>query len=99
MKQHFKEPIEFLWDSGNANKNFRKHRVTNQECEEVFYDHSKQILKDPLHSREEDRFILIGQTKMLRDLFIVFTHRDAMVRVISARDLNKRERNLYEEKT
>ena len=90
---------EFIWDRGNSDKNWVKHRVENSECEEVFFDADKVILKDALHSGEEERFILLGKTKKDRLLFIVFTEREHKIRVISARDINKRERKLYEEAT
>lgn len=92
----FKEPVGFEWDQGNQNKNLLLHQVTDEECEEVFFDVKKRILKDTIHSNTEDRYILIGQTKMQRVLFIVFTTRNNKIRVISARDLNQRERRLYE---
>lgn len=94
-----KESILFEWDSGNTNKNWQKHRVKDSETEEVFFDENKIILKDVLHSKEEDQFLLIGKTKEARLLFVVFTLRGNKIRVISARDLNKKERRLYEEKT
>ena len=90
-------PGEFQWDKGNKGKNYQKHKVTDQECEEAFFDQSKKILKDVLHSHVEERYILLGQTKENRILFIVFTIRSGKVRVISARDLNKKENRLYEE--
>ena len=90
--------VEFEWDSGNQGKN-AKHRVVDVECEEPFFDRDKVVLKDPLHSGQEERFILIGQTKKHRVLFIVFTRRKNKIRVISARDLNRKERYLYEKGT
>jgi hypothetical protein len=89
-------PNEFLWDKGNKEKNFLKHKVTDQESEESFFDQKKKIFKDVLHSNNEDRYILLGKSKGGRILFIVFTLRQGKVRVISARDLNRKERHLYE---
>ena len=92
----WKEPIQFQWDVGNREKNWLKHRVTPEECEEVFFDPHKRTF--PASSGGgETRYLLIGQTKARRVLFIVFTIRGHTVRVISARDLNKMERDLYEE--
>ena len=88
--------IGFEWDAHNRDKNLAKHRVTNEECEEVFFDERKNILKDLLHSGTEKRYIVIGSTKESRVLFVVFTIRNTKIRVISARDLNKKERHLYE---
>ena len=92
------DPIQFQWDEGSSNKNGKKHRVTNEECEEVFFDPHKRVVKDTFHSDTEERHILLGQTKEKRILFVVFTVRSGKIRVISARDLNKKEKRLYEEK-
>lgn len=89
-------PFEFLWDPGNKDKNLIQHKVTNEECEETFFDLNKRILKDDLHSYTEKRYILLGKSKKGRLLFIVFTMRGKKIRIISARDLNKRETYLYE---
>ena len=94
-----KEPHEFEWDKGNKDKNWLKHKVKNEECEEIFFDKKKKILKDVLHSGKEKRFIILGKTKKERLLFVVFTIRNKKVRVISARDINKKEVILYEEKS
>lgn len=94
-----KEPHKFEWDKGNKDKNWLKHKVKNEECEEIFFDKKKKILKDVLHSGKEKRFIILGKTKKERLLFVVFTIRNKKVRVISARDVNKKEVILYEEKS
>lgn len=94
-----KEPIAFQWDAGNQDKNYLKHKVTNEECETVFFDPHKRILADKLYSGREKRFILLGATEKERLLFIVFTLRIKKIRVISARDLNIKERRLYGQKT
>ncbi len=91
-------PLEFEWDKGNQGKNV-KHSVTDAECEEVFFDHHKKVGRDVLHSGIEERLILIGKTKHGRLLFVVFAHRKYKIRIISARDLNKKEQYLYEEET
>lgn len=87
---------EFIWDNGNNDKNYIKHGVTNTECEEIFFDQDKKIHQDATHSQKEFRFLLIGKTKNKRSLFVVFIVRKNKIRVISARDLNKREYKLYE---
>ncbi len=93
----FKDSQEFEWDKGNKDKNYAKHGVSNEECEEVFFDPHKRIIQPGLSLSGEERFILIGKTKKNRLLFLVFTIRKNKLRVISARDLNKKERSLYEE--
>ena len=89
---------EFDWDAGNKGKNFKSHGVLDEECEEAFFDPKKKILKDIVHSGVEPRYILLGATKAQRILFLVFAIRKKKVRVISARDLNKKEQHLYEAK-
>ena len=91
--------IEFVWDKGNIDKNWLKHQVTNRECEEVFFDENKRISKDVLHSKKEERYILLGKTKKDRLLFIVFTIRKKKIRIISARNTNRKEVRLYEKTT
>ncbi len=93
------DPIAFLWDKANEQKNLDKYKVTMQEIEEAFFDPVKVLYEDIFHSGKEDRYILIGKTNQDRMLFIVFTIRSNKVRAISARDLNKKERPLYEEAT
>lgn len=90
--------LEFQWDKWNAGKN-RKHGVLDSESEEAFFDENKVVLKDILHSGKESRFILLGKTKKGRLLFVVFAKRGAKLRIISARDINKKEKHLYEEET
>lgn len=93
-----KSVFEFDWDKGNIGKN-EKHDVKDQEAEEIFLDEDKVILKDILHSDDEERFIVLGKTKKGRLLYVVFTKRDKKTRIISARKLNKKEVYLYEKRT
>ena len=88
------EPLHFDWDEGNRNKNWIKHKVTNEECEEAFFDPRKRLIEETFHSGKERRYLLVGRTFRGRALFIVFVLREKSVRVISARDLNKKERKL-----
>lgn len=89
-------PIAFEWDRGNTDKNYKKHRVGNKEAEEIFEDKGLKILKDLKHSRKEERFFAYGITKRKRRLHIVFTIRDQLLRIISARDQSRKERKFYE---
>ncbi|HEX9503226.1 MAG TPA: BrnT family toxin [Patescibacteria group bacterium] len=90
------EPIEFDWDEANKNKIWLKHKVSADECEEAFATQKIFSQPDELHSGKENRYILIGQTKKLRFLFIVFTLRKNKVRVISARNMHRKEVDFYE---
>ena len=93
----WEEPLQFQWDAGNHDKNWIKHRVANAECEETFFDPHKRLLHPTLHGERETRNVLIGYKAGKRLLFVVFTIRGHTVRVISARDVHKKERRLYEE--
>jgi len=92
------EPIAFDWDKGNTEKNLHKHNVSNRETEEIFSDESLKIFEDVKHSHKEQRFVAYGATDLNRKLAVVFTLRKQKIRVISARDQNKKERTTYEEK-
>lgn len=90
-----KQSFEFEWDRGNTGKN-KKHRVSEREAEQVFFDNHKTIYKDILHSKLEKRMIILGKTKDKRLLYVVFTTRNSKIRIISARDINKKEVKFYE---
>lgn len=90
-----KNVVEFQWDKGNIGKN-KKHNIDDTEAEEVFWDENKVILKDLLHSEKEKRYIILGKTKYKRLLYLVFTVRAKKIRIISARDINKKEAHFYE---
>lgn len=87
----------FQWDAGNSQKNFIKHGVKNWECEQVFFNQPLLILADSLHSNVEVRWAAFGKTDADRFLAIIFTQRDSLLRAISARDMNNKERKYYEE--
>jgi uncharacterized DUF497 family protein len=84
------------WDDGNIGKNWPTHRVTDWEIEEVFLNVPISYGSDLPHSSMEPRFFALGQTNRGRLLFIAFTVRRRLVRPISARDMNARERRFYE---
>jgi uncharacterized protein len=86
----------FDWDDGNRNKNWIKHKVSNSECEEIFFNLPLLVEADAKHSILEKRYYVLGQTNQGRFLFIVFTERNKRIRVISARDMNRKERSIYE---
>ena len=86
----------FQWDEGNLLKNWEKHRVAAVECEQVFFNQPVLAVPDEQHSDTETRFYILGQTDGGRELFVVFTTRGNLIRVISARDMNRKERKIYE---
>jgi len=87
----------FDWDEGNSTKNWTKHRVSTEEREEVFLNSPLLLLPDEAHSGTEARFYALGMTNTRRKLFVVFTSRGDLLRVISARDMTPAERRRYEE--
>ena len=92
------EPLSFQWDKGNIEKNLVKHGISNQVIEEAFLDEKKILYDDVFHSEGEERFILIGKSRTERLVYIVFTIRGLMIRVISARDLSRKEHLFYEKR-
>ncbi len=87
----------FEWDEGNITKNWESHGVTHIECEEVFFNVPLVINVDEPHSIAETRYYVLGKTNSRRLLFLVFTIRNDKIRVISARDMNRKERKIYEQ--
>ncbi len=91
-------PVSFDWDSADIDKNWNKHKVSQKETEEIFGNKPLIILKDIKHSQIEERFMAFGITNGKRKLYIIFTIREDRIRIISARDQSKKERNFYEKK-
>ena len=91
MSFDFSKIDGFEWDKGNL-EHIRKHDVGYKECEDIFYNKPLLVSFDPDHSQIEKRFRALGLTKKKRLLFLSFTIRSRRIRVISARDQNKKER-------
>jgi uncharacterized DUF497 family protein len=87
----------FEWDPEKARRNIKKHRVSFDEASTAFLDLLSQTIDDPLHSEDEDRFVLIGRSIQGRPLVIVHTDKGERIRIISARLATKKERLRYEE--
>lgn len=90
----------FNWDDGNARKN-EKHAVSMAEAEQVFFNAPLLLLEDAAHSQQEPRIHALGKTDEGRALHITLTLRSSgtLIRVISARDMHRKERAIYEEAT
>ena len=88
----------FDWDDGNSRKNDR-HDVSMAEAEQVFFNAPVLVLPDPAHSEAEPRYHALGKTIDGRRLHVTFTLRSGgkLIRVISARDMSKKERKTYEQ--
>ena len=87
--------VAFDWDDGNTVKNWQKHQVTPAECEQIFFNHPLVVQNDIQHSKNEKRYFSLGQTDLGRHLFVAFTIRKKLIRVISARDMSRNERKVY----
>ena len=90
--------VGFDWDEGNFRKNEKKHYVGRVEAEQIFLNEPLLFLLDEKHSRQEKRFHGLGRTSLNRFLHVTFTLRsnDTLIRIISARDMHKKERKIYE---
>jgi len=89
----------FDWDEGNARKSAEKHSVSQAEAERVFFNQPLLLLPDPSHGEAEARYHALGTTDEGRLLHITFTVGDGgrLIRVISARDMHRKERHVYEQ--
>jgi uncharacterized DUF497 family protein len=87
----------FQWDAGNAPKVVASHSVTPGECEQVFFHEPLLIVPDPGHSKVEERWAAWGRTAEGRTLTVIFTLRGDRIRPLSARDMNRKERQRYAE--
>ncbi|MBL6995968.1 BrnT family toxin [Desulfobacula sp.] len=94
-KEILSQCIGFEWDKGNINKNWLKHEVSPAECEQIFFNQPLVIQDDITHLTTEKRFYALGRTDSRRTLFIAFTVRNSFIRVISARDMSRKEREVY----
>jgi uncharacterized DUF497 family protein len=91
----------FQWDAGNERKNIQAHGVSQSEAEQIFLNSPLRVTPDPLHSEVEPRWDALGITDEGRRLQVAFTLREAetKIRVISARDMSRKERRIYAEET
>src|SRR4030043_2109146 len=87
--------IKFDWNKHNKHKNWDKHKVDFREVEEIFLNRPIKTLYDIKHSQKEDRFIAFGRRNKNRKLLVVFTIRKNKIRIISARDMSRKERKTY----
>lgn len=89
----------FDWDEGNSRKNAEKHGVSQPEAEAIFFNEPLLLLEDASHSQTEARYHALGETDDARLLHITFTLRQGgtLIRVISARDMHRKERAIYEQ--
>ena len=96
------DPIEFIydceefeWDKGNIAKSWVRHRVAPSECERAFFNQPFIVFSDTGHSGKEERYYALCRTDQKRRLFLVFIIRGKKIRIISARDMSRKEREAY----
>ena len=93
------EIVGFDWDSGNSRKSADKHDVRQSEAEQLFFNAPLLLLPDGKHSQKEARYHALGKTDTGRQLHVTFTLRSGgtLIRIISARDMHRKERAIYEQ--
>jgi uncharacterized DUF497 family protein len=89
--------MKIIWDETKNQDNIRNHKVSFEEAQTVFYDPGGRLIADPDHSIDEDRFIILGLSKMLKLLVVCHCYRedDETIRIISARKATKTESKYY----
>ena len=90
-------PLIFEWNEEKASSNKKKHKVSFEEASTVFGDLLSLTIPDPLHSKDEDRLVIIGQSEKQRLLVVVHVEQNSTIRLISARPATAHERTFYEE--
>jgi uncharacterized protein len=95
----FAQITGFDWEDGNSKKSTEKHSVIQSEAEQIFFNQPLLLLDDVVHSQKEARYHALGKTDDDRKLHVMFTLRanSTLIRVISARDMNRKERSVYEQ--
>ena len=91
--------MQFEWDESKNEANIKKHKISFEEAQTVFFDPMTKVAPDPDHSKQEERFIAVGHSSNHRLLLVVhcFREKDETIRIISARKLTKTERKQFEE--
>jgi len=95
--EDFTQAKGFDWDEWNTEKIWEKHQVSHAECEQIFFNQPVVAGEDIAHSQEEARYYVLGETDAGRGLFLVFTIRDELIRVITARNMSRKERRIYQD--
>jgi uncharacterized DUF497 family protein len=89
--------LDFIWDEDKNRKNVASHNISFEEAKTVFYDPNAKLIYDPDHSKDEDRFIILGISKFLNLLVVCHCYKedDKIIRIISARKATAKERKYY----
>jgi uncharacterized protein len=97
VRERLKNATGFQWDGGNLEKNAGSHRAEFWESEEIFFNQPFVVLPDGKHSTIEERYYGLGKTDLGRALLVVFRLRGDEVRIISARDMSRKERTVFDQ--
>ena len=91
------DTLRFEWDENKNRINQKKHGISFEEASSVFFDSAAIVIDDPEHSREEERFIILGLSKKANLLVVCHCYRESesVIRLISARKATKNEANAY----
>ena len=89
--ENLEKCVGFDWDDGNRDKTWEKHRVSDGEAEEIFFNDPLVAGSDDAHSKSERRYFALGQTNAGRLLFVAFAIQETLIRVVSAREMISRE--------
>ena len=91
------KPLRFTWDQSKRKANQKKHGISFEEAQTVFFDENAIEFFDPDHSQSEDRFLLLGLSSSLRTLVVshCYRKRESLIRIISARKATKKEQKVY----
>jgi uncharacterized DUF497 family protein len=89
--------LEFIWDEDKNQKNIKDHNISFDEAKTVFFDPNARVIYDPDHSKEEDRFIILGLSKLLNLLIVChcYKEQEETIRIFSARKATKTEQKQY----
>ena len=94
-----KDPLEhcigFEWDEANITKKWERHHVAPEEAEDIFFHEPLIVRSDVRHAKREKRYYTLGQTSQGRQLFVAMAIRRKLLRVISVRDMNRNEAEMY----
>lgn len=87
----------FVWDKSKNQANKRKHGISFEEAETVFFDEFARLIADPDHSKDEERFVLLGMSSKLNTLVVIHVYKDneETIRIVSARKATKSEQKKY----
>jgi len=91
------DDVRFSWDARKARQNIKKHKVSFEEASTVFFDEKAIEFFDPDHSKDEDRFVMLGHSHRMRVLVVCYCFRKtaSKIRIISARRAARAEQRVY----